>query len=481
LYGETYWHRTHQIPGVVYCPKHYIRLVDSRVSYKKASTSFCAASSDVFSENVAFHLEDNLLQFKDKFLKLGKESVWLLNQGMDIDWDLDILSKYKMFFREMGVSSVRHGVIDYDSLTAGFNEYWGEDFLKSLYLETGDTSEWMLGFHAQRAVRFKTLYHILLMCFLKESIEKFLQCQIPANPFGEEPWPCENPICQRHMVENTKIQYTNGGATGFFQCEHCGMLYKRIKKREGYIDAIIVDYGFLWKDKLKRCLGVDKMTISEAAETLNCSPHIIPWQKKKLGINTNDYLKKPRNFDAETGAEAHYKSLILELCKQNEAVTPQYLKNHYPAAYSYFCINDFAWLRAHVVYEKDLECWREQDRDLLKQIQEAIEHIKSGDNKRHLTPAYIARIAGVNGRLLNTPQRRPLTKAYINEVTESREDWLRRRIIMLCHNRKERGFRITTFAMVKRNLSLKPNTYVTHKKLIEEVLREQNLENEQHL
>ena len=49
-FGETYWHRQHQLSEMIYCVKHQIRLVDSDVHIKQASTGFYPASGALLLE-----------------------------------------------------------------------------------------------------------------------------------------------------------------------------------------------------------------------------------------------------------------------------------------------------------------------------------------------------------------------------------------------------------------------------------------------
>jgi len=39
-YGETYWHRQHQLSEMLYCAKHRVRLIDSDILVKRASAGF---------------------------------------------------------------------------------------------------------------------------------------------------------------------------------------------------------------------------------------------------------------------------------------------------------------------------------------------------------------------------------------------------------------------------------------------------------
>lgn len=60
-YGETYWHRTHQMPEITICPKHHCRLCDTDISTSsKVSPSFVPAEIVIPPESEAVHTENPL-------------------------------------------------------------------------------------------------------------------------------------------------------------------------------------------------------------------------------------------------------------------------------------------------------------------------------------------------------------------------------------------------------------------------------------
>lgn len=63
-YGETYWHREHQISTVILCPKHYCRLVESQVRIGGASNvAFVPAETTISRESeLCIESADNLLK-----------------------------------------------------------------------------------------------------------------------------------------------------------------------------------------------------------------------------------------------------------------------------------------------------------------------------------------------------------------------------------------------------------------------------------
>lgn len=476
LYGEPYWHRTHQLPGMMYCTKHRVRLMDSDVPVRAITTTFSAASEESLSERNSSDSDDVYSQHKELFLRIGQESEWLLQHGMDIDWEFDFRAKYMILLREKGVATVQ-GVADYNLIESRFNDYWGKGFLEMLYSSLNDTRNWIREIQEARLMTFKPIYHILLMCFLKGSVKEFVECEVSENPFGKGPWPCQNPICKHYGSDgckNSDIRYENGVATGFFQCEQCGMMYKQIRRKGKTGQILIVEYGPLWKAEMLRLLGTEKMTMPEAAKMLKCAPSVVGWQKRKMGLTRSTiYVRRPRPYGPDVEPESYYRKQVLNLCTEYDEVTLEVLRQHAPGAYSYFSKNDFLWLREHMVYERDSAVQRQQDQEILRKVQSAYAQImKGGDSEKRITKGYIAKIAGIDETTLrNGALKRPQTKAFIDSVVESKEDWLRRRMAAIWE--KKNGAPIS-LADVKREMSLKPNTYVKYKNFMKELMDELN-------
>ncbi|SHH68329.1 TnsD family Tn7-like transposition protein [Desulfosporosinus lacus] len=476
LYGEPYWHRVHQLPGMVYCTKHRVRLMDSVVSARATTTAFYAASEQSLSEYDNSSTPDVYSRYKELFLRIGQESEWLLHHGMDIDWQFNFREKYMRLLREKDAATVQ-GVPDYDLISRHFNKYWGEEFLEILYTALNDTRDCVQGLREARLTTFRPIYHILMMCFLKGSVKEFVECKVSENPFGNGPWPCQNPICMHYgtnTCQNSDLRYVNGVATGFFHCEQCGMIYKQIRRKGKTGQILIVEYGSIWKTEMLRLLGTEKMTAPEAAKILKCSPSAIRWQKKKIGLTKKrTHVRRPPPYSPDVGPENYYKELVLKFCKEYGEVMPTVLRRHAPGAYSYLCKNDYVWLREHMVYKRDLAEYRKQDYEMLKKVQSAYEQIrKGGDSEKRITRGYIAKIAGLGkNTLVAGALKKPRTKIFIDSVIESKEDWLRRRITMIWE--KQNGVPIS-LVDIKREMSLHPNTFVEYKDFLKELMDELN-------
>ena len=478
IYGETYWHRVHQLPAMLYCTKHRMRLYESDVEVIGTHMGFYPASVEPLSEYLVTGDDDFIAPHKEKFIRIGLESEWLLHNGANIDWTFDLHAKYKQLFRDKGIATVQ-GVSDYDLVAKAFEMHWGQDFLDCIRLELADNREWIRQIYEAGMISFKPIYHILLMCFLCGSVEAFLDYVPQESIFGNSPWACVNKLCRHYEVdgvETVEIRYLNGIATGFFKCNTCGMVYKQRYWRKQLSKLYIVEYGELWINKMIQCLRDEKLDIPTTAGVLKCKPHVVNWQMRKLGINGNpEYLKKARKHDKKMKAEAYYKAQVLTLCEQYDEVTSIILRRYALGAYKYLYKFDLDWLHEHMTLEANSKSQRDEDIEMLRRVQNAMTTICSNEMpKRQITPGFIAVTARYEEPALHyLADKRPLTKAYIESVVESRTEWLRRRISGIAKERRIFGEKIS-IADIKREMSLKPNTFVKYEIFLKELIDELN-------
>jgi hypothetical protein len=319
MYGETYWRRQHQLYEMFYCVRHQVRLVDSSIGIKRTTTGFYPASvfADVEYDASA---TDNFLPHKEKMLKIGQEIEWLIKHGLDIDWPTNGYEKYRQLLRDKGLASVQ-GYCDYPTLNVAFNDYWGKDFLAVL-INPDDDDICFKGFAHQlskdKMYHYRSLHHVLLMCFVAGSVSGFIQSDPAETPYGHPPFKCENWICPRYHIDGAEmvsLYYTGNGVTAVFECAHCGMRYKHNKAKHSRELRVIVDYGHLWNGELFRCCHDPKMTNTQITEKLKYSMPVLMLQKKKQG------LLEPALYDTEIGPERYYKSRVDELCEKYDEVT----------------------------------------------------------------------------------------------------------------------------------------------------------------
>lgn len=105
-YGETYWRRLHQMPGVSYCVQHKVRLRESGLPVSEMNYRLYPASYALL------HIPDKGVDhqgniFEEEFLQVTEDTRWLLKTGFQLT-DNDSLRR--MFAETAGRELNEHTV-----------------------------------------------------------------------------------------------------------------------------------------------------------------------------------------------------------------------------------------------------------------------------------------------------------------------------------------------------------------------------------
>ena len=292
-YGETYWHRIHQIQCVEVCPKHKVILQNSTVkinSYYKQE--YVAADYDNCVVNKGVNYSNDTI---DKLYNLTKDIEYVLNSNFErrnIEW---YRNNYVNYMIARGLATIK-GRIRQEKLISEFKEFYGKEFLELVQsnIEYEETRNWVSEICRKTRYNAHPVRQLLFIRFLKVKIEDFFNIEYEYKPFGDEPWTCLNKASNHYkenIIENVKIKYSRETKriTGTFCCE-CGYKYLREKS----LDTVdmkektrVLDFGPVWKQKLVDLVLEGEFNIQEIANILGLDwngtyKHII-----KLGLSDN--------------------------------------------------------------------------------------------------------------------------------------------------------------------------------------------------
>ena len=185
--GEGYWHRLHQIPGVLVCEKHHCTLLDSTVFYKAChSNQYISANIDsLFPMAVPQALSENEFIHADALVRdiqwlLANHSrvrrVYLMHEGSFSKIFLSLL-------REKGLATI-HGSIIYKDYREAFKSFYDADFLCKLGLAIDNEVKktWIIKMCRTDKVPNNPLKYILLSQFLCGGLEAFIDTAEANNP-----------------------------------------------------------------------------------------------------------------------------------------------------------------------------------------------------------------------------------------------------------------------------------------------------------
>lgn len=170
-YGEAYWHREHQLAGVIICGKHKISLYEIDNKNIRNRQEFININHNDLPEKILVNIiNEDIIK---KQLSLIRNFKLILNQIYE--------HKNMNFFRdyyvkrliEVGISDGKYK-INQDILHNRFQEYYGKSYLKLIgcNFEFGDNRSWLTKITRKHRTFFHPLYHLLLIDFLNIDIDE---------------------------------------------------------------------------------------------------------------------------------------------------------------------------------------------------------------------------------------------------------------------------------------------------------------------
>ena len=473
LYGETYWHRLPQIQGVLYCPKHRVKIENSIISVKNAALHFRPASSFA-TQPVDISTFSEQENYKNQYTKLAEDIEWLLKYGLTLGGAKTIGGKYKEMYMEKGGISTIHGRVFRNRFETEIEAFYGEDFLNHVLCIGGYVKNWHQYAVACASEHMRPLHQLLIMNFLCGSPKGFRDSNY-TNPYGTPPWPCINRHCShfgKDGIDEIEFEYDYHDHIGYFRCNFCGMVYRRRTPNHSFDEyikyATILDYGHLWEKKLRECIFVKKMIQKEIAKEMQISIQGLRPIAAKLNLDTNANAK----FVPNRNPRELYQKQILQLLEEQPEISSNDVKNLLSRAYAWFFVNDFVWLQNLFTPEKKKSYWKEKDEKLLSLFQSVYDNLQhNGNNKRRVTMGYLCSLAGmvINSKeqqqVKNQLNLTPKLKHFMNNVLETEEAWINRRVADIILNLKERGIPVT-LTHVRKQLTVRQCKFNQYKDFI---------------
>lgn len=450
-YGETYWHRIHQTPGVFVCPKHNTILYDSTVKINNANIIEYIAPNK--KNCICNHDIEYSISLKNKLYNLSKNIKYIINGNLNkkcLDW---YKNNYMNALMIKGFATI-NGSLKVEALVNKFKEYYTEEFLNMIGCSINEDTynNWLLDIFRKPRKRYHPVKHLLIINFLDYSIEKIVNNEIKYKPFGDAPWPCLNKVCDKYMcgvIENVDMIYYNkeDKLVGTFECDNCGFIYTRrgpdIDKRNIYEINKVKDWGIVWKVKLNELASDKDTTITEMQKILNADKGTIYRNAKKLDIpiytrKDNKSNNKKSNIKKD-GRKNHknYREIWLNLIKNNPNKSKTELRNLDKATYFWLYNNDKDWLdQVSPEFKKKTEStykivdWEKRDNEILKLIKSSIRVNLNSDSKpEKISINSIARIINKPLVYYMSTEKMPKTKRYVECLIDDSDSYVKKRIV----------------------------------------------------
>lgn len=457
-FGETYWHRIHQVPGVQVCPYHAAFLEDSSVSSGRNAYSGKAISAESVLREVPLRPLDLTERTHSVLLEIARNGAWLLRwRGAEISGDI-LRERYYNSLLSRGLAYYNRNVRAAE-LVKQFCEFYPPQVLKSLDCEIENTyRNWLLRLlHPSRTgVTQLPIRHILLILFLGLTAEEFFTSFEEFKPFGNGPWPCLNhaadhfgeAVVTRCRITDNIVKGKLGKPLGIFDCE-CGFSYNRVgpdkSEEDRFSIGMVESYGPVWEkvlletwpdtdipvQRIARRLGISDLTVVRHAIRLKL-PMNVPGARA-VSVNTVERYKNFHRSRKDTLEK--YRNAWLSVLAAN----PEASRNQLMAAANFLYLwlnkNDSEWLEANLpparkfIRRGDIKDWKTIDVKLARDVRAAAKRIreKPGRPKWICLSAIICEV-GHKVHIEHRLDKLPYTATALRTYLESLEAYMIRKV-----------------------------------------------------
>lgn len=477
-FGELYWHRLFQVPGVYVCTKHDAILQDSQVHIHGFNKHEYITAIE---ENCTYNLIENVFDNRtyENLLAIARDIEYIIcnkQENRDSDW---FQERYSSMLIKKGLASAS-GRVYQQTFAEEFVNFYGKETLKFLQSEINPDTQhnWLSSIVRKHRKAYHPVRHLLLVRFLCGSIEEFFENNHKFKPFGTGPWPCLNRAADHYHrdVINT-LEITHDSDTkqpvGTFYCS-CGFVFSRRGPDESEDDRYrfgrIKQYGGTWENKLRELVALGSYSLRELARQLNVDVKTVKRYVEKLNlmkIEDKNYEIDTKNFggNTEISIREAYRSKWLELRNIHKELKRTELRKLSPATYTWLYRHDKEWLdnNSPTMTEKVSNTlkvdWQKRDKEILTAVKSQVNEILIATGKpERITIGRLGRLLGISSILDKHIDKLPETNSYLSRVVEGlgnyqirRAKWAINELIKECEELKT--WKVLRKAGISKNCS----------------------------
>lgn len=454
-FGETYWHRLHQLSAVLVCSEHRCFLENSPVRWNQRVGKVLHSAEEFISLKKPRFLDESRLHDR-LFIKIAEDARWLLNQShLSLPND-DLRARYYNILLKMKYAWY-NSRIKSTKLTADFLAYYPREFLDELGCADKSGEFLWLARMLEKKPKFvfhHPLRHLLLLNFLNVSLEKFFHNFVEFKPFADSPYPCLNPVSSHYkelIIKDCQIKDSQdknknrGRPLGVFKCG-CGFVYRRLGSDGSAEDKFrydsVLEYGSVWESRLAEDWANLNLSLSEIARRFQTTNHLIVRHAIRLNLPMNTentrqiegYARhrSPRNYLSQNLKKyrADWERVITKHPKLNRK---QLLLNN-KFLYQWLMRNDSDWFEKHLPApleadkKKDILNWKKIDRQLSEKVKRVCREILSEPKPTRVSITEIIKRTGNKNWLEKADEKLPLTSELLEKSLESLEAFMLRKL-----------------------------------------------------
>jgi hypothetical protein len=415
-------------------------------------------------------------------LKLALDANWLLHNGMSVNSIEGNRQRYHGLLYDRALAGY-DGPVKLKPLIKELKQYYSEHLLNRFHCSLHNTHNWITRLVHGMNQSQNPIEHLLLVQFLGLSATQFFGGAISRQPFGEGPWPCLNPTCDRFrqptINDYDKSQTkTSGHPRATFSCK-CGFTYYRIGPDKSLKDRYHAT-GFIcvtkaWISRLNQRFS-ERPLLPYLAKRFCTNPEIIERILQDVGAIHSLRTKKTITIVGEHNrptakflATRRVRRLLwLRLLAKNKDIPRSKIREQKGTSFGWLFLYDRKWLNSHLPPKKlggspaFKTNWKEHDKIMSQQVRDEAERIKSIPGKpTRASKTLIARNLGKLHVVFKRGFLLPLTLQALSEASETIDEFAVRRINHQAKTLRERGdstsiWQLQSLAAVSNGVAKRP-------------------------
>jgi hypothetical protein len=477
-YGECYWHRIHQISGVEICPLHEVHLCGSSARARSQATREKLVAAEDAIRWTELQQSSTQSPYHQILLALARDADFLLQSNHLSEEPAFLHQRYRKLLSERDLATYR-GRVDISLLLQQFRNCYPPHLLQLLHCELDEQVQftWLHRLVRSRKSAQHPLHHLLLIHFLGYTAEDFFGISVEKKPFGDAPWPCLNPICEKSgqlCIREYQVihsRWVGGKPIATFVCTSCGFAYSRtgpdaenplqLNRTKAYGTLWETRLQILWKDEtaslrsIARQLGVGVCTVERQAMRIG-----LPFPRP-VGIQRQQKELKRRERSCEQTRDPAIgetkRTQWLTLMQAHPGAGVSLLQSKEPRLYSWLYRNDKMWLSAHRPLYKKLKQphsrvdWQARDLQLADKVRCAVLRLKDLPGRPvRISIASIGREIGQLTLLQQSLDSLPRTAEILREVVDTSETFAVRRVWWAMRSFSQEHIYPTRWQLMKR-------------------------------
>lgn len=453
---ESYWHRLHQIPGVMVCPAHHVFLEQShvRVRKRRSSEAFVTAKQALTSLPPVRPIDTSNPDHQ-AYLRIARDAEWLLNHPVK-GCELSVVrGRYHGLLLDRRLASYA-GVVRITALQREFKEFYSDNFLAELNCRIDRRSSWLVRLVQGGRNTHHPVHHLLLMNFLNCSAEEFFRLPEKKEPFGKGPWPCLNKASDHYRedrIESCEIDHTQDASKrlmGTFRC-NCGFVYRRIGQDNSpearYTLSRVMSYGPVWETKLREFYSSGNLSLDERAKRLGVARSTLVKRAARLKLSKATVYKTIQSEEQTSALRArkkllardrspeNYRKQWLQVLKNNPEASRTELRGKAPTAYNWLIKYDKEWFNSNSPERlmpsgpQPITDWPKYDAETAVIVKEVAARLTKTDSRPvRVSKTALARELGILALVYKRPGLLPLTIKALKESAETHVGYAIQRI-----------------------------------------------------